>query len=184
MHAPVCTIKPCRIYVWPKFLSKSQCQDLVTVAAARLAPSSLALRSGETEEGTRYVFHKHHWWLMHRRTICDTSSRSNIRTSQGTFMAHHEDPSGVLEYIEEKVARLTGLPRNYGESFNILRYKLGQHYDSHYDYCTWGCPPMSAPHPPQLTRRSMGRNPATGYVGAVWCFASNLGHRWRQCWST
>lgn len=64
---------------------------------------------------------------------------SNIRTSQGTFIHSREDPSGVLDYIEDKVARLTGLPRNYGESFNILRYKLGQHYDSHYDYCTWRC---------------------------------------------
>lgn len=50
-------------------------------------------------------------------------------------MAAYEDTSGVLEYIEEKVARLVGLPRNFGESFNILRYKTGQHYDSHYDYC-------------------------------------------------
>ena len=65
--------------------------------------------------------------------MCQT--HSNIRTSQGTFIASSEDPSGVLDYIEDKVARLTGLPRSYGEAFNILRYKLGQHYDSHYDFC-------------------------------------------------
>lgn len=48
----------------------------------------------------------------------------------------------MLDYIEDKVARLTGLPRSYGEAFNILRYKLGQHYDSHYDFCAYahvGC---------------------------------------------
>ena len=41
--------------MWPKFISKVQCHDLIGVAAPRLAPSALALRSGETEEGTRCV---------------------------------------------------------------------------------------------------------------------------------
>lgn len=100
-----------RMLLFPKFLSDEQCDRLVEVAEARLAPSALALRTGDTAEGTR-----------------------NIRTSQGTFMSHTEDPSGTLTFIEEKIATLTGLPTNYGEAFNILRYKLGQHYDSHFDY--------------------------------------------------
>ncbi len=44
-----------RMYVWPKFISQEQCEQLIEVAAARLTPSALALRSGETEEGTRYM---------------------------------------------------------------------------------------------------------------------------------
>ncbi len=78
---------------------------------------------------------------MYHKTLCATltltlaHTHRNIRTSQGTFMTAQEDPSGVLNYIEDKVASLVGLPRNFGEAFNILRYKTGQHYDSHYDYC-------------------------------------------------
>lgn len=30
-------------------------------------------------------------------------------------------------------AVLTGIPAGHGEPFNVLRYELNQHYDSHYD---------------------------------------------------
>lgn len=98
-----------RMYLFPKFVPDELCDQLVAEASTRLAPSALALRKGDTEEGTR-----------------------NIRTSQGTFMARHD--SEVLAYIEDKIETVTGLPASHGEAFNILRYKTGQHYDSHYDY--------------------------------------------------
>ncbi len=113
--------------------------------------------------------------------MCDDSR--DVRTSQGTFMSRHDDPEGVISWIEEKAAQLTGLPVSHGEvghlamhssalqsrldyactlhravlrdpcvlhgtltyrgglkailcsvqPFNVLRYQLGQHYDSHYD---------------------------------------------------
>ena len=45
-------------------------------------------------------------WLMHRR---------NVRTSQGTFMSRHDDPAGVIAWVEEKAAQVTGLPVSHGE---------------------------------------------------------------------
>ena len=39
----------------------------------------------------------------------------NVRTSQGTFIARHEDKQGVLAWIEDRLAQLTGLPANHGE---------------------------------------------------------------------
>ena len=39
----------------------------------------------------------------------------NVRTSQGTFIARDEDKAGVLAWIEDKLALLTGLPANHGE---------------------------------------------------------------------
>lgn len=39
----------------------------------------------------------------------------DVRTSQGTFMTRHDDPRGVISWIEEKAAQLTGLPVSHGE---------------------------------------------------------------------
>ena len=39
----------------------------------------------------------------------------NVRTSQGTFIARHEDGEGVLAWIEDRLAQLTGLPVDHGE---------------------------------------------------------------------
>eukprot|EP00884_Botryococcus_braunii_P006138 jgi/Botrbrau1/15525/Bobra.0123s0001.1 len=99
-----------RIYLFPNFLDKERADHIVYLANQRLAPSSLALRRGE-----------------------DAKSSRDVRTSQGTFLSRGSDPHGVLAWVEEKVAQLTGLPSAYGEPFNVLRYENGQHYDSHYD---------------------------------------------------
>lgn len=99
-----------RMYLFPKFLDPERAQHVVKFAKARLAPSALALRKGDTEDAKR-----------------------DVRTSQGTFISRNEDKEGVLAWIEDKIASLTGLPVAHGEPFNVLRYQLGQHYDSHYD---------------------------------------------------
>ncbi|KAL4446852.1 hypothetical protein ABPG77_008096 [Micractinium sp. CCAP 211/92] len=80
------------------------------MATKRLAPSGLAFKRGDTAENTR-----------------------DIRTSSGTFMSRDEDPDGVLAFIEDKIAAVTMVPAGHGEPFNVLRYELSQHYDSHYD---------------------------------------------------
>jgi prolyl 4-hydroxylase len=102
-----------RAYIFPKFMDRAKCEHVKKIAEARLTPSSLALKKGETLATTR-----------------------EIRTSQGTFMSRGDDPEGVLAWIEDKIAVLTGIPAGHGEAFNILRYETGQHYDSHYDAFT------------------------------------------------
>ncbi|XP_022950497.1 probable prolyl 4-hydroxylase 9 [Cucurbita moschata] len=99
-----------RALYFPKFATAEQCRNIVNMARPRLRPSSLALRKGETEENTK-----------------------GIRTSSGVFFSASEDESGTLGAIEEKIARVTMLPRMHGEAFNILRYEIGQKYNSHYD---------------------------------------------------
>ncbi|PKI71367.1 hypothetical protein CRG98_008226 [Punica granatum] len=101
--------KPRALY-FPNFATAEQCQAIVKMAKAHLKPSLLALREGETTENTE-----------------------GIRTSSGTFISASEDQTGTLDYIERKIARVTMIPRTHGEAFNILRYKVGQKYDSHYD---------------------------------------------------
>jgi len=99
-----------RAYLFPKFIDESMCKHVIELAESRLRPSGLALKKGDTLSSTR-----------------------EIRTSQGTFLSRMQDKDGVLAYIEDKIAVMTGVPAAHGEPFNVLRYENGQHYDSHYD---------------------------------------------------
>ncbi|CAL9002181.1 unnamed protein product [Prunus brigantina] len=99
-----------RALYFPNFATAEQCESIIGMAKPSLKPSTLALREGETEENTK-----------------------DIRTSSGMFLSAADDKSGALDVIEEKIARATMLPRTYGEAFNILRYEIGQKYNSHYD---------------------------------------------------
>ncbi|CAN8276210.1 unnamed protein product [Cochlearia groenlandica] len=101
--------KPKAIY-FPNFASAEQCQAIIERAKINLKPSALALRKGETAENTK-----------------------GTRTSSGTFISASEDSTGALDFVEKKIARATMIPRTHGEAFNVLRYELGQKYDSHYD---------------------------------------------------
>lgn len=99
-----------RAVYYPNFATKRQCETVIKIAKTRLAPSSLALRKGETAESTK-----------------------GIRTSSGTFVSASEDRSRALDFIEDKIARATMIPKSHGEPFNVLRYEIGQRYASHYD---------------------------------------------------
>ena len=39
----------------------------------------------------------------------------DVRTSQGTFVSRDEDQDGVLAWVEEKTAQITGIPSGHGE---------------------------------------------------------------------
>ncbi|XP_047326039.1 probable prolyl 4-hydroxylase 9 [Impatiens glandulifera] len=99
-----------RAFYFPKFASPEQCQAIIEMARPKLKQSTLALRKGETIESTK-----------------------GERTSTGTFMSASEDGTGILDLVERKIERVTMIPRNHGEAFNILRYEIGQRYVSHYD---------------------------------------------------
>ncbi|GJV29359.1 hypothetical protein Tco_1385807 [Tanacetum coccineum] len=99
-----------RALYFPGFATDEQCNGIIKMAKVKLAPSTLALRKGETAENTK-----------------------GIRTSSGMFVSSSEDKTGILDQIEKKIERATMIPRGHGEAFNVLRYDLGQKYNSHYD---------------------------------------------------
>ncbi|CAM8956894.1 unnamed protein product [Rhodiola kirilowii] len=99
-----------RIVYFPNFATAEQCRKIIEIARPSLTPSTLALRKGDTEANTK-----------------------DIRTSSGMFISASEDKTGILDLIESKIARATMIPKTHGESFNILRYEIGQRYNSHYD---------------------------------------------------
>ena len=99
-----------RSVMYRNFASDADCDAIVEAARSRLHKSGLALKRGETLETTK-----------------------NIGTSSGTFLTSKMEQSGALKRVEEKMARATHIPATHGEAYNILRYEIGQKYDSHYD---------------------------------------------------
>ena len=99
-----------RAYYLREFLSADSAAALANAALPRMTASTLALKPGERAEDV-----------------------ADVRTSRGTFMTHDEDATGVLWQLEHRVAALTHIPWPHGESWNILSYENGAHYDAHYD---------------------------------------------------
>ncbi|CAK8539656.1 unnamed protein product [Lathyrus sativus] len=96
-----------RILYFPNFASAKECESIIDRARVlRTSKSKMA-----TVEG-----------------ISDLR-----RTSSGMVISASEDKTGVLDIIEEKIARATKIPKAHGEIFHILRYEVGQKYDPHYD---------------------------------------------------
>ncbi|KAF1873743.1 hypothetical protein Lal_00027781 [Lupinus albus] len=78
-----------RALYFPNFASSEQCKSIINMARRRLKPSALKLRKGETKESTQ-----------------------GIRTSSGVFIRAYEDETGLLDFIEDKIARATKIPRS------------------------------------------------------------------------
>lgn len=55
-----------------------------------------------------------------------------VRTSDGTFFDLGQDP--VIAALEERVAKVTGIPASHGEGLQILRYRDAQEYKPHFDF--------------------------------------------------
>ncbi|GKV50486.1 hypothetical protein SLEP1_g57188 [Rubroshorea leprosula] len=92
--------KPRALY-FPNFATAEQCQTIIERAKVNLKPSTLALRKGETAENTK-----------------------GTRTSSGTFLSASEEKTGVLDFIEKKIAKATSIPRSHGEVHYLFLGKL------------------------------------------------------------
>jgi prolyl 4-hydroxylase len=87
--------------LFPNFATKEKCESIIALARRRLHPSALALRKGETADSTK-----------------------DIRTSSGTFLRANEDKTGALDWVEERMARATMIPRAHGEVCLLLHRLL------------------------------------------------------------
>lgn len=135
--------KPRALY-FPGFAAPQQCDAIMKAAKAHLAPSTLALRKGETAENTkgirtRFVHYISYWLrIRHIFLVCFlykckwsdliTCKRGCViyfifllwNTSSGMFMSASEDKTGTLDCIEEKIARATMIPRTHGEVYKYF----------------------------------------------------------------
>ena len=97
-----------RAFILHNFLSDEECDHLISLADPHL----------------------------HKSTVVDSktggSVDSDVRTSSGTFLGMHQDD--VVTAIEKRLALVTMIPEENGESLQILRYVDGQKYEPHTDY--------------------------------------------------
>lgn len=101
LHAP-------RVVVFGSLLSHTECDELVSLAQARLARSeTVQVATGASEVNTS-------------------------RTSEGMFFGRGENP--LCARIEARIAALFDWPVENGEGLQILRYLPGAEYKPHYDY--------------------------------------------------
>ncbi|XP_060192369.1 probable prolyl 4-hydroxylase 10 [Lycium barbarum] len=103
----VISLEP-RAYVYHNFLSKEECEYLISLAKPHMQKSSVV------------------------DSATGKSMDSRVRTSSGTFLARGRDK--VIRDIEKRIADFTFIPAEHGEGLQILHYEVGQKYEPHYDY--------------------------------------------------
>ena len=97
-----------RIFLYRKFLTDEECDEMVALAKPRLT------RSGVSDSTT------------------GAGKLSDIRTSSGMFFGREETP--MISRVEERIARFTMTESDQGEGIQVLRYDKTQRYDPHHDY--------------------------------------------------
>lgn len=48
----------------------------------------------------------------------EKDAQASVRTSDGAFISYDEDLTGIIRKAERRIALLTGIPRDNGESWN------------------------------------------------------------------
>jgi prolyl 4-hydroxylase len=97
-----------RAYILHGFLTEEECDHLIALGGPQLVKSTVV----DSKTGG--------------------SVDSDVRTSSGTFLRYAQDE--IVSRIEERIAHVTMLPYENGESLQILRYVDGQEYKPHTDY--------------------------------------------------
>jgi len=99
-----------RVQVMHNLLTVKECEEIIALGESKLARSEVVGEGGKNVE-------------------------SMARTSDGLFYDNaYMIASPLLRNIEYRIAKWTQVPRENGECFYLLRYKLGQQYVSHLDY--------------------------------------------------
>lgn len=89
-------------------LSDEECDELVTLASGRMAPSEVVdMQTGGNKAHAG-------------------------RTSSGMYFLRGETP--LVERLERRIEALTAWPYDRGEGLQILHYAVGQEYQPHFDY--------------------------------------------------
>ncbi len=97
-----------RVVVFGDLLSDAECDEMIALAARRLARSETV------------------------QTATGASEVNESRTSQGMFFERGEHP--VVARLETRIAALLNWPLENGEGLQVLRYAPGAEYKPHYDY--------------------------------------------------
>ena len=109
--------KPIETTLFGNFLTKQECQELISAAQPNLKKST----------------------VVHHETGHPTDHPN--RTSYGAFL--QRGSTELISRLETRIAQLTGIPVENGEGLQILRYEEGQEYKPHHDYFDASKPPTT-----------------------------------------
>eukprot|EP00435_Cladocopium_sp_Y103_P040897 s295_g11.t1 len=104
-----------RITVIPNFLSDSEMQHLLDLAAAYWVPSTVGSGVYKTNDESKDLQNK----------------QSKTRTSYSCMLRSGQ--TETVQMIEQKLARLAGLEVKFLERLNMVRYAPGQLFNRHHD---------------------------------------------------
>ncbi|CAL1409537.1 unnamed protein product [Linum trigynum] len=95
-----------RAFVYHNFLSKTECEHLISRGKPQLARS---------------------------KVFCH-ETRMNIESSKRTSSQGFVGSSNVVSDIEKRIADFTFIPVENGERLHVLHYEVGQKLEPHFDY--------------------------------------------------
>lgn len=90
------------------FMSTEECEELIALSKQKLLPSTIV----DPQSGDK-------------RVIAD-------RTSEGTFFQRGEND--LVQRLEQRASELMNWPVERGEGIQVLHYRKGAEYKSHFDY--------------------------------------------------
>ena len=96
------------VVLFGNFLSHEECDALIGMAKDQLRRAEVVSR----ETGDPVIDHR--------------------RTSEYTMF--QRDETELLQRIEDRIARITGVPATHGEGIQVMRYGVGAEYQSHFDF--------------------------------------------------
>lgn len=98
------------VFVIDNFLSPSECQSIIQYGEPKLQPST-------TVENDRLVI-------------------KDYRNSSTGFISPNgkASPHSAVNEVLKRVSAFSGYPISHLESVNIVRYRVGERYEAHYDY--------------------------------------------------
>ncbi|KAG5621658.1 hypothetical protein H5410_006876 [Solanum commersonii] len=135
-----------RAFVYRNFLTDEECDHLVTLAKDKLEKSMVAdNESGKSIESevrtssgmflSKGQVHKILPSLFEAcYLICLTSQLVPCQIQLTVRILIFEYQDEVVANVEARIAAWTFLPKENGESIQILHYEHGQKYEPHYDY--------------------------------------------------
>eukprot|EP01064_Diplonema_japonicum_P001360 TRINITY_DN1086_c5_g1_i1.p1 TRINITY_DN1086_c5_g1~~TRINITY_DN1086_c5_g1_i1.p1 ORF type:complete len:506 (+),score=63.86 TRINITY_DN1086_c5_g1_i1:29-1519(+) len=97
-----------KIYYFPRFLTDEEADDVIDEAKKRLERSSVVPIKGKNSSGL-----------------------DDVRTSSGCWL---DNSHKSVEKLRRRMLAVTGFHTDQTEKLQVLRYKLGQKYNSHLDY--------------------------------------------------
>ncbi|KAL2940319.1 putative prolyl 4-hydroxylase 3 [Bienertia sinuspersici] len=152
-----------RAFVYHNFLSKDECEYLITLASPHMEKSQVVdEQTGKSKDSRHIILHSlfilfssqihlfltcsittHCLMLFLQCSLFYVLHSVNLVRYLFSFSSRVRTSSGtflprgrdkIIRTIEQRIADFTFLPADHGEGLQVLHYEAGQKYEPHFDY--------------------------------------------------